>query len=70
MIWQKLDLGVSMIQTPLLPLTVLLALMGFNALFFGLLGELVMRTYYESQNKRPYQVQTRLNLTSRFDRGR
>jgi glycosyltransferase involved in cell wall biosynthesis len=62
MVWQKFDLGVSMIQTPLLPLTALLVLMGFNAMFFGLLGELVMRTYYESQDKRPYQVYSLVNF--------
>jgi glycosyltransferase involved in cell wall biosynthesis len=61
-LWQKFALGVSMIQTPLLSLSAILLLMGFNALLLGLLGELVMRTYFESQNKRPYQVQARLNL--------
>jgi hypothetical protein len=62
MIWQKIGLGVSMIQTPLLPLTALLVLMGFNAIFFGLIGELIMRTYYESQDKRPYQIYSLLNF--------
>jgi glycosyltransferase involved in cell wall biosynthesis len=66
MLWQKLAIGVSMIQTPLLSLAAILLLMGFNALILGLLGELVMRTYYESQNKRPYRVESVLNrLVSR-----
>jgi hypothetical protein len=61
MVWQKVAFGVSMIQTPLLQLAALLGLMGFNALLLGILGELVMRTYYESQEKRPYQVMSILN---------
>jgi type IV secretory pathway VirB3-like protein len=65
MLWQKLTIGVSMIQTPLLSLAAILLLMGFNALVLGLLGELMMRTYFESQNKRPYQVASRLNLPRR-----
>jgi hypothetical protein len=69
MVWQKFDLGVSMIQTPLLPLAALLVLMGFNAMFLGLLGELIMRTYYESQDKRPYQVFSVDNLPATHPNG-
>jgi glycosyltransferase involved in cell wall biosynthesis len=56
MVWQKLELGVSMIQTPLLLLAVLLFLMGFQCLLMGLLSEITMRTYHESQGKRTYVV--------------
>jgi glycosyltransferase involved in cell wall biosynthesis len=69
MVWEKLALGVSMIQTPMLHLTALLGLMGFNAVFLGLLGELMMRTYFESQDKRPYQVKSVLNLPNVGVRG-
>jgi glycosyltransferase involved in cell wall biosynthesis len=73
MLWQKLATGVSMIDTPLLLLAALFTLMGFNVSFLGLLGELVMRTYFESQDKRPYQVRMVLNsrsLPSRFSHRR
>ena len=56
MVWQKLALGVSMIRTPLLLLAAMLCLMGFQAILMGLLSELLMRTYFESQGKRPYVV--------------
>jgi glycosyltransferase involved in cell wall biosynthesis len=56
MIWQKLALGVSMIQTPLLLLCAMLFLMGSQVILMGLLSELMMRTYHESQGKRTYVV--------------
>lgn len=53
--------GKSFIQTPLPLLTALLFLMGANALFIGLLAELLMRTYYESQRLRTYAIRETLN---------
>ncbi len=44
------------VQTPLPLLTVLFGLVGILSLLMGLLAELVTRTYYESQNKRPYLI--------------
>ncbi len=41
---------------PLLLLGVLLILAGIQFLTFGLMAEIMMRTYYESQNKKPYQL--------------
>jgi hypothetical protein len=69
MVWQKVAVGVPMIQTPLLQLTALLGLMGINAMLLGLLSEVVMRTYYESQDKRTYQVRSLLNVPSVNGRG-
>jgi len=36
-------------------------LVGFLSLLMGLLAEMMVRTYYESQNKRPYLVAEELN---------
>jgi glycosyltransferase involved in cell wall biosynthesis len=44
------------VQTPLPLLTVLFVLSGVLCLLLGLLAELVIRTYYESQGKRAYVV--------------
>ena len=41
---------------PLLMLAVLLILVGVQMIGMGLLGEMVMRTYYESQDKQIYFV--------------
>ena len=49
------------VQTPLPLLTVMFTLVGALSLLMGLLAELVIRTYYESQDKRPYLVAEELN---------
>jgi glycosyltransferase involved in cell wall biosynthesis len=61
MVWQKIALGVSMIQTPLLLLSAIFFLMGFQTLLMGLLSELVMRTYHEARGKPIYHIRTILN---------
>ena len=49
------------VATPLPLVTVLFTLVGALSLLMGLLAELVIRTYYESQGKRPYLVAEELN---------
>ena len=44
----------SFIETPLPLLTVLLVVLGFMAILMGLLAELVVRTWYESQGRPTY----------------
>ena len=41
---------------PLLILGILLVVAGFQMITSGIIAELVMRTYYESQQKKPYRV--------------
>lgn len=48
---------------PLLMLSVLLIILGVQFLVMGLLAELVVRTYHESQNKPVYHVKEILNPT-------
>lgn len=52
----KLVLGQSIGNRPLLILAVLLVLSGIQLFSFGLLAELIMRTYYESQKRPIYRV--------------
>lgn len=52
----KLVLGQSIGQRPLLTLAVLLMLVGLELFCFGLLAELLMRTYHESQGRPIYRV--------------
>ena len=54
--WIKLVLGESIGDRPLLILVVILLLTGLQLFCFGLLGELLMRTYHESQNRPIYRV--------------
>ncbi len=46
----------DLVETPLPLLAVALVLVGIVCLLMGLLAELVIRTYYESQGRRPYLV--------------
>ena len=50
------------VQTPLPLLTVTLAIMGVQLILMGLLAEMLMRTYHESQDKLTYTVRNTLNL--------
>ncbi|AFZ52589.1 glycosyltransferase family 2 protein [Cyanobacterium aponinum UTEX 3222] len=52
----KLGLGRSIGDRPLLILCVLLILTGVQLFSFGLLGELLMRTYHESQKRPIYRI--------------
>ncbi len=52
----KLFLGESIGQRPLLTLSVLLVLAGLQLFCFGLVAELLMRTYHESQGRQIYRV--------------
>jgi glycosyltransferase involved in cell wall biosynthesis len=56
--------GKSFISTPLPPLAAILGAVGTIALLMGLLAEIVMRTYFESQGRRAYLVGELVN----FDR--
>ncbi len=53
-VYLKFFAGISFIQTPLPLLTALCFLTGITSILMGLLAELVVRTYFESQNKDIY----------------
>ncbi|OGQ81817.1 MAG: glycosyl transferase [Deltaproteobacteria bacterium RIFCSPLOWO2_12_FULL_60_19] len=55
--WEKLFSGTAIGGRPLLFLAVLLILVGFQFITMGLLGEMLARTYHESQDKPIYVVQ-------------
>jgi glycosyltransferase involved in cell wall biosynthesis len=54
--FERLFFGVQLSQRPLVWLGILLTLMGLQFITMGLLGELLVRTYHESQNKPVYRV--------------
>ncbi|MHB1131391.1 MAG: glycosyltransferase family 2 protein [Chloroflexota bacterium] len=53
---QKIFWGQSLADRPLLLLAVMLVVLGVQLIMMGLLGELMVRTYYEAQNKPIYAV--------------
>jgi len=62
MLYFKFWGGKSFVQTPLPIFTVLLFLVGILSLFFGLIAEMQMRTYYEVQEKQYYLIQRTQNM--------
>jgi hypothetical protein len=63
-VFMKSYSGVFMTGNPLLLLSVTLELIGVQFISMGLLGEVMTRTYFESQGKSAYTVRTTLNLDS------
>jgi glycosyltransferase involved in cell wall biosynthesis len=57
-----------MTGNPLLLLSVMLELVGVQFISMGLLGELLTRTYFESQGKSAYEVRATRNLEAPADR--
>jgi glycosyltransferase involved in cell wall biosynthesis len=64
MIALKLFADVSMISTPLPLVTVMAALTGVSSILMGLLAEILVRTYFESQRRTNYMVRERINFES------
>ncbi len=58
--FMKLAYGIALSERPLLLLAILLVMIGVQLVTMGLLGELVVRTYHESQNKPIYTVREEL----------
>ena len=58
-----------MTGNPLLLLSVMLELVGVQFISMGLLGELLTRTYFESQGKTAYTVRSTLNLGRSLELG-
>ncbi len=52
---------IAMISTPLPLVTVLCALTGISSILMGLVAEIVVRTYFESQRRSIYMVRERIN---------
>lgn len=63
-IYLKLFESVSFISTPLPMLTVMCILIGFISLLMGLLAEMIVRVYFESQQRRSYDVRELINYTA------
>ena len=59
---RRLFFMVSVTGSPLFQVSTLLVTLGFQSLLMGLIAELLVRTYHESQRKPTYTVRTMINL--------
>lgn len=62
--WLKMSEDISLIQTPLPMLTVILFAIGIMSILMGLLAEMLNRTYHESQDKPVYRIGSIVQVTS------
>ena len=58
--FEKIFFNAELASRPMLLLGVLLIIVGVQLLSFGLLADLLARTYHESQGKRTYTVRNRI----------
>lgn len=58
---RKLWLGESLVRSPLLQMSTMLFILGFQSILLGLIAELLVRTYHESQAKPTYTVRKTIN---------
>ncbi|HKP87712.1 MAG TPA: glycosyltransferase family 2 protein [Blastocatellia bacterium] len=56
-------------RMPLATLAMIMFAMGVQFIFMGLLAEMIVRTYHESQNKPTYLIRERINLEDDTDEG-
>jgi glycosyltransferase involved in cell wall biosynthesis len=61
------DLHKDFVETPLPIVAATLVLVGLLATLQGIIAEVLMRTYFESQGRRPYRVKALVGLDARSD---
>jgi hypothetical protein len=61
---QKLVWAERLNRNPLVLLSVLLAVVGVQFISLGLIGEVLTRTYFESQGKTAYRVRRTINIAT------
>jgi glycosyltransferase involved in cell wall biosynthesis len=62
MVYWKVFKGVSMILTPMPVLAAMTFLVGCLSILLGLLAEILVRTYFESQGQTPYKIRELINF--------
>jgi 4-amino-4-deoxy-L-arabinose transferase-like glycosyltransferase len=62
LVFRRLAFDEHLIRSPLLLMTVMLFILGFQSILMGLIAELLMRTYHESQAKPTYAIRRVLNV--------
>jgi glycosyltransferase involved in cell wall biosynthesis len=52
----------SVVASPFFSVSIMIAILGFQSILMGLIAELLMRTYHESQGKPTYTIRKTVNL--------
>ncbi len=59
---RRLWIGTSVLSSPLFTASLMFLVLGFQSVLMGLIAELLVRTYYESQDKPTYTIRQKINL--------
>jgi len=62
---RRLGFQVSVLNSPLFQVSIMFMILGVQSILMGLIAELLVRTYHESQQKRTYIVRKVINTTDR-----
>lgn len=62
-LWLKLFADISLSRTPLPVIAAMLFVVAVQLILMGVVAEMLMRTYYETQGKRPYVVKDQVNFS-------
>lgn len=65
-LYLKIFRGIDLDATPLLIFAAVFTIVSVQLLLMGILADLIMRTYFESQNKKTYQVKESVNFEQRM----
>lgn len=65
-VYLKIFRNIDLDGTPLLIFSAVFIIVGVQFLLMGILADLVMRTYFESQNKKTYQIKESVNLEHNY----
>jgi len=61
---RRVFFGVSVLGSPLFQMSTMIFILGFQSILMGLIAELLVRTYHESQGKPTYTIRKLVNLSS------
>jgi glycosyltransferase involved in cell wall biosynthesis len=67
-LWQKLELDVWVHRNPMFLIAILFTVTGVQFVGIGLIAEIMVRTYFESQQKLAYSIKERLGFPKRTRR--
>ncbi|MEZ0394878.1 MAG: glycosyltransferase family 2 protein [Anaerolineales bacterium] len=59
---RRLAFGISPFTSPFFQMSAMFFILGFQSILMGLIAEMLVRTYYESQHKPTYRVRETFNL--------
>lgn len=60
---RRLWIGTSVLASPMFLASIMLMVMGFQSVLMGLIAELLVRTYHESQDKPTYSIRRKTNFS-------